>query len=165
MAIRDHIRHPVEWSADQLKTANLAVERAATRCASRRRCDDAPLPAVRRIEVADLKDVLARGLRDFGAYRTDVIFICIIYPLAGLILARLAFGYDMLPLLFPLASGFALIGPIAAVGLYEMSRRREQGVDITWADAFGVVRAPAFGAIVVLGLVLLAIFLLWLAAA
>ena len=102
---------------------------------------------------------------DFGAYRTDVIFICIIYPLAGLILARLAAGYDMLPLVFPLASGFALIGPVAAVGLYEMSRRREQGADITWLDAFGVLKAPAFGAIVVLGLVLLAIFLLWLAAA
>ena len=123
------------------------------------------VPAVRRIGVADLRDVLARGLADFGAYRTDVIFLCIIYPVAGLVLARVAFGYDMLPLLFPLASGFALIGPVAAVGLYEMSRRREQGAEITWADAFGVVKAPAFGAILVLGLVLLAIFLLWLAAA
>jgi uncharacterized membrane protein len=162
MATREHIRHPLEWGADQLKTANMAVERASH---SLRSPAEVGRPAVRKIEVADLMDVLAGGLRDFGAYRTDVIFLCIIYPLAGLLLVSVAFGYDMLPLLFPLASGFALIGPVAAVGLYEMSRRREQGVDITWADAFGVVRAPAFGAILVLGLILLAIFLLWLAAA
>ena len=130
-----------------------------------RRPDTPPLPAVRRIELADLRDALGKGLSDLGAYRSDVVFLCIIYPVAGLVLAWLVSGYDMLPLLFPLASGFALIGPVAAVGLYEISRRREQGVDITWADAFGVVRAPAFGAILVLGLVLLAIFLLWLAAA
>jgi uncharacterized membrane protein len=162
---RDHIRNPAEWSVDQLGAANEALGRAGH--ALRRPADsrDAPLPAVRRIGLADLKDVLARGLADFAAYRSDVLFICIIYPLAGLVLASLAFGYDMLPLIFPLASGFALIGPVAAVGLYEMSRRREQGATITWADAFGVVRSPAFGAILVLGLVLLAIFLLWLAAA
>ena len=165
MAIREHIRHPLEWSADQLRTANLAVERASHSLHSPADMDEATLPAVRKIELADLADVLASGLRDFGAYRTDVIFLCIIYPLAGLLLASLAFGYDMLPMMFPLASGFALIGPVAAVGLYEMSRRREQGVEITWADAFGVVRAPAFGAILVLGLILLAIFLVWLAAA
>jgi uncharacterized membrane protein len=165
MANRDHIRHPFEWGADQLKSAEQALERAGHSLRSPAETRDAPLPAVRKIELADLADVLASGVRDFGAYRTDVIFLCIIYPLAGLVLARLAFGYDMLPLLFPLASGFALIGPVAAVGLYEMSRRREQGVDINWADAFGVVRAPAFGAILVLGLLLLAIFLLWLAAA
>ena len=163
MAIREHIRHPLEWGADQLRTANLAVERASHYLHGPTESGGA-LP-VRKIELADLADVLASGLRDFAAYRTDVIFLCIIYPLAGLLLAAFAFGYDMLPMLFPLASGFALIGPVAAVGLYEMSRRREQGVDITWADAFGVVSAPAFGAILVLGLILLAIFLLWLAAA
>jgi uncharacterized membrane protein len=163
MAIRDQIRNPLEWGVDKLKTANDAVERAGDSLRSPDR--DAPLPVVRRIELADLREVLARGLGDFGAYRTDVVFLCIIYPVAGLVLAWLAFDYDMLPLLFPLASGFALVGPVAAVGLYEISRRREQGVDITWADAFGVVRAPAFGAVVVLGLLLLAIFLLWLAAA
>jgi uncharacterized membrane protein len=164
MAIREHIRHPLEWGADQLRTANLAVERASHSLHAPAQ-GEAALPAIRKIEVADLADVLASGVRDFGAYRTDVIFLCIIYPLAGLVLAALAFGYDLLPMLFPLASGFALIGPVAAVGLYEMSRRREQGVEITWADAFGVVAAPAFGAILVLGLILLALFLLWLAAA
>ncbi|MGH6896638.1 MAG: DUF2189 domain-containing protein [Geminicoccaceae bacterium] len=165
MTDRDHIRNPAEWSVDQVRGANQAVERAGHSLRRPAEARDAPLPAVRRIELADLKDVLARGLSDLGAYRTDVLFLCIIYPVAGLVLAWLAFGYDMLPLVFPLASGFALIGPVAAVGLYEISRRREHGDDITWADAFGVVRAPAFGAIVVLGLLLLAIFLLWLAAA
>jgi uncharacterized membrane protein len=120
---------------------------------------------VRRITIADLKDVLRSGIDDFAAYRSDVIFFCLIYTAGGLVLARLAAGYDLLPLIFPFASGFALIGPIAAVGLYEMSRRREEGHVVSWADAFRVVRAPAFGAIVALGLVLLAIFLLWLAAA
>jgi uncharacterized membrane protein len=165
MAIRDHIRNPAEWAVDQLTTAEHALERAGHSLRRPAETRYEPLPTVRRIELADLRDVLARGLSDFGTYRTDVIFVCIIYPVAGLVLARLAFGYDMLPLLFPLVSGFALIGPVAAVGLYEMSRRREEGVDISWADAFGVVRAPAFGAILVLGLLLLAIFLLWLAAA
>ena len=163
MAIREHIRHPLEWGSDQLRSANLAVERASHSLHGPT-AEGGALP-VRRIAIADLADVLASGLRDFGAYRTDVIFLCIIYPLAGLLLAALAFGYDLLPMLFPLASGFALLGPVAAVGLYEMSRRREQGVEISWGDAFGVVSAPAFGAILVLGLILLAIFLLWLAAA
>jgi uncharacterized membrane protein len=163
MTAKDHIRNPAEWGVDQVRTANEAVGRAGH--SLRSPTQDAAPPAVRRIELADLRDALAKGISDLGAYRSDVIFLCIIYPLAGLVLAWSAFGYDMLHLVFPLASGFALIGPVAAVGLYEISRRREQGVDISWVDAFGVVRAPAFGAILVLGLVLLAIFLLWLVAA
>jgi uncharacterized membrane protein len=159
MTSREHIRNPVEWTADQLSLASLTVGSLGH---SIRGSRDIPLPAVRRIKAADLKDVLMKGLEDFGAYRSDVIFICLIYPLVGLALAWLIFGYQLLPLLFPLASGFALVGPLAAVGLYEMSRRREQGDRISWIDAFGVIRSPAFGAILVLGLVLLAIFLLWM---
>ena len=158
----DHIRNPIEWGFDQIRFAALTLGSLAR---SVRGSEDAPLPAVSRIKAADLRDALVRGLGDFGAYRTDVIFLCLIYPVVGIVLGRLAFGYEMLPLLFPLASGFALVGPIAAVGLYEMSRRREQGIRITWVDAFGVIRSPGFGAILVLGLVLLAIFLLWLLAA
>jgi uncharacterized membrane protein len=159
------IRNPVEWSVDQFRHAASAVESAGRAGRRTRENLHSPAPAIRRISVGDLGDVLARGLDDFAAYRTDVIFLCVIYPLVGLVLARLAFGYDLLPLIFPLASGFALVGPLAAVGLNEMSRRREAGVAVTWADAFGVFRSPSFGAIVVLGLVLMAIFLLWLLAA
>jgi len=159
------IRNPIEWATDQLKLAGLAVGSASRAGGGAEEEFAAPLPEVRQIGVADLRDSLARGFDDFAAYRTDVVFLCIVYPIIGLVLGRLAFGYGMLPLLFPLASGFALVGPFAAVGLYEMSRRREQGVPIGWADAFAVLRSPAIGSILVLGLVLLALFALWLFAA
>jgi uncharacterized membrane protein len=156
------IRNPIEWGLDQLKHLNLAAGSTGRSLRRTRENLHSPLPAVRRIGATDLRDVLARGLDDFGANRTDVIFLCVFYPVVGLVLQRLAAGYEMLPLLFPLASGFALVGPVAAVGLYEMSRRREQGVNVGWTDAFGVVRSPSFGAIVLLGLLLTAIFVLWL---
>src|SRR5271166_2544545 len=159
------IRNPIEWATDQIKLAGLVVGSASRAGVGTEEDLERALPEVRRIGVADLKDVLARGINDFAAYRTDVIFLCVIYPVIGLVLGRLAFGYGMLPLLFPLASGFALVGPFAAVGLYEMSRRRERGGSVAWPDAFGVIGSRSFGAIVVLGLLLVAIFLFWLVAA
>jgi uncharacterized membrane protein len=159
------VRNPIEWSIDQLRLAGLAVESAGHALTDAAEEHRPGAVVVHRIGVADLRDALARGVEDFGAYRTDVIFLCVIYPFVGLVLGRLAFGYDMVPLLFPLASGFALIGPFAAVGLYEMSRRRERSLHVGWPDAFGVVRSPAFGKIAVLGSLLVAIFLLWLAVA
>ncbi|MGN6571141.1 MAG: DUF2189 domain-containing protein, partial [Pseudolabrys sp.] len=78
---------------------------------------------IRRIGVADLKDALRHGLDDFLAMPTHAIFLCLVYPVIGIVMARLAFGYSVLPLIYPLASGFALVGPFAALGLYEMSRR------------------------------------------
>jgi uncharacterized membrane protein len=123
------------------------------------------VPIVRRLGLADLAGALASGLEDFKANRTDVIFVCVIYPIVGLLLGRLASGYGLVPMLFPLASGFALVGPLAAVGLNEMSRRREQGEATSWVDAFGMLRAPSIGSIALLGLLLVAVFLLWLVAA
>jgi uncharacterized membrane protein len=121
--------------------------------------------SVRTVSFADLKEALAKGVDDFSAMPSYAIFLCIIYPIAGLVLGRLAIGYDVLPLLFPLTAGFALVGPFAAIGLYEMSRRREQGLDISWRHVFDVRHRPTFGAIVTLGVLLMAIFLVWLAVA
>jgi uncharacterized membrane protein len=121
--------------------------------------------AVRTVTPADLKDALAKGIDDFSAMPTFAIFLCLIYPIAGLVLGRLAIGYDVLPLLFPLMAGFALVGPFAAIGLYEMSRRREQGLDISWRHILDVRHRPTFGAILTLGLLLMAIFLIWIAVA
>jgi uncharacterized membrane protein len=122
-------------------------------------------PAIRRIGTGDLKDALARGLDDFLAMPTQMIFLALIYPVIGLILGRLTSGYDLLPLFYPLVAGFALIGPLAGVGLYEMSRRRERGLPVSWRDGFKVLNSHATRAIVILGALLMAIFLAWLAVA
>lgn len=159
------IRNPVEWGADQLRHTAQHMESVAHSVAGNGASARSRQPAVNRIRIADLKDVLKRGVEDFGAYRTDVAFLCIIYPVVGIFLAWMASDYDLLPLLFPAAAGFALLGPVAAVGLYEMSRRRERGDTASWADAFATLGSPSFGAILLLGLILLAIFLLWLGAA
>jgi uncharacterized membrane protein len=124
-----------------------------------------PVPGqlvVRRIGLADLKDALAKGIDDFYAMPTHAIFLCAIYPVIGLLLARLAFGYSILPLIYPLASGFALVGPFAALGLYELSRRREAGQDVSAWHAFDVLRSSSIGAIAALGFVLLVVFGIWI---
>ena len=165
MAMQDHIRNPLEWAWDHLKQTGHAVEATAHTMEGSWEDRDAAPPRVRRIGASDIGDALAQGFKDFGACRTDVIFLCLIYPIAGLIISRMAFDFGMVALIFPLVAGFALIAPLFGVGLYEMSRRRERGLGTGWTDAFGVVRAPAIGAILVLGLLLLALFCLWLSAA
>jgi uncharacterized membrane protein len=123
------------------------------------------LPAIRSIGFRDLKYALAKGLEDFRAMPTHVIFLSLIYPIAGIALWRATFGYDVVPLLYPLAAGFALIGPFAAIGLYELSRRRELGLDTSWKHAFDIIHSPSAWGLAALGLFLLAIFGVWLAVA
>jgi uncharacterized membrane protein len=125
----------------------------------------AAAPVIRTIGLSELHRALQRGWEDFKAVPSHAIILCIIYPVLGLMLARAVHGYSVLPLLFPLAAGFALLGPFAAVGLYEMSRRRERGEPATAWDAFEVVRSPSFGAMLGLGALLLALFVTWVATA
>jgi uncharacterized membrane protein len=122
-------------------------------------------PVIRRIGIADLQEALAKGIDDFYAMPTHAMFLCVIYPIVGLLLARLAFGYSILPLLYPLASGFALVGPVAALGLYELSRRREAGLPTSAVRAFDVLGSSSIGAITALALLLLTIFVIWVALA
>src|SRR6202166_3756022 len=120
---------------------------------------------IRKISLSDLSDALRLGWEDFKAVPSHAIILCVIYPVLGLVLFRMVLGYSVLPLLFPLAAGFTLIGPFAALGLYELSRRRERGEEAAAWDALHVLRAPSFGAMLELGTLLLVLFIVWIAAA
>ncbi|SDF49044.1 Uncharacterized membrane protein [Limimonas halophila] len=122
-------------------------------------------PAVRKLSIADLRDALTRGVNDFNARPTHIPFLCVIYPIVALIAGRAYAGYDFLPLIFPIIAGFALLGPVVAIGLYELSYRHERNEAMTWRDALSVVHSPAIRSIVILAAILLAIFLIWLAVA
>ncbi len=120
---------------------------------------------IRTIDNSSLMRALRLGWDDFKAAPSHALMLCAIYPVLGLVLARAAFGYAVLPLLFPLAAGFALVGPFAALGLYELSSRRDRGEDASAWDAFDVLRSPSFGSMLGLGTLLLALFVTWVATA
>ncbi len=148
------ILSPPTWIIDRLSRAAPVPDMAAA--------DPAITPRLRRLLRHDLTDALALGWRDFAHTRADVMFLCAFYPAMGLILARMASGQALVPLLFPLASGFALLGPLAALGLVELSRRRELGLPARWSNVFSVLRAPALFDIALMAALLVGLFLLWL---
>lgn len=156
------IGNPASWGAQALGGVAGGAGTLLARLGGR---PGAPLPQVRRLEPGDIGEALRLGLDDFAALRSDVIFICLLYPVIGASLAWAAFQHEFLPLVFPLLSGFALVGPLAGVGLYEMSRRREAGEQAGWADAFAVLRSPAIAPIAALGVVLLGLFIAWIVVA
>jgi uncharacterized membrane protein len=157
-----HIRNPFEIVVEQLTGAVSDAGDAAVK--KHEHAAVAP-PAVRRITTEDLRSALRAGAADLGAVRDDILFIGVVYPLAGLILARFLFSQNLIPLAFPLVAGFALIGPVAAIGLYEISRRRETGEPVNWTSGFKVFRSPALPSVLWLGVLMLVLFGLWMAAA
>ncbi|MGO4841884.1 DUF2189 domain-containing protein, partial [Rhizobiaceae sp. 2RAB30] len=105
---------------------------------------------------------LRRGLDDFWEKPSHYVFMCLIYPIVGVFLITWTSGGNALQLIFPLMAGFALLGPFFGIGLYEISRRREQGLDTSWAHAFDVRSSPALPAMAAIGIMLLALFVAWL---
>lgn len=124
--------------------------------------DTPAYPEIRDIRMADVVDCLRRGLDDFWVKPSHYVFVALIYPIAGLVFAYWTAGHNALPLLYPLMSGFAIVGPFAAIGLYEMSRRREMGLDTSWRHAFEVWRSPSIYSMIAVGIMLAVLFLVWL---
>jgi uncharacterized membrane protein len=122
-------------------------------------------PQINRVDLGDLALSLKRGWHDFLAAPTQLFFLCLVYPAFGFVIGRAAAGNALLPLVWPLLAGFALVGPVLAIGLYEVSRRRELGFPATWRDMFGVLKSPAIGGIFLLGLSLVATFVVWIGVA
>ena len=119
-------------------------------------------PVVRAITPADLKDALVKGLADFNAMPTHLVFLCLIYPIVTLLFARAYAGHDVLWLVFPLLAGYTLIGPLVAIGMYELSRRREKGLDFSRRKAFHVLQRHCSRSIAILGGLLMVIYVAWL---
>jgi uncharacterized membrane protein len=159
------IRNPIVFTWDQVKTAAANIDSAAHQDLARERVSGRARIGINRIGLADIRYALSHGMADFSADPTHYLFLCALYPVLGLVIGRFAFGYEVLPLVYPLVTGFALVGPVAALGIYEMSRRREAGAEVHWWNAFDVLRSPAIGSILKLVVGLAVIFVLWLVAA
>lgn len=115
------------------------------------------LPSIRRVSVQRPFSWLARGWSDMRENLGASLAYGIFFALIGY--ALLAFAAPR-PYLFSTAiSGFLLIGPLSAAGLYEISRRREQGVSTTLTASITGLRQHAdvlfhFGILLALTLVL-----------
>ncbi len=156
------IGNPLSWLLQGAETTSHHVGQSVSEMRS---TGAAAMPEARKLSMDDIIHSLAAGLEDFAACRSDAMFLVLFYPIIGIALIVMSLSMNLLPLVVPMIMGFAILGPVAAVGLYEMSSRREAGMETRWMDAFAVIRSPSFGAILVLGLYLAALFIIWLVAA
>lgn len=152
------IGNPLTWTAKAILNISHIFGTATRSLGSQ----TTTTPETRKITQADLKAALRKGYKDFTGFRSEVLVLVVIYPIIGVCLAAVSFDMSLLPMLFPLLAGFLLLGPVAATGMYEMSRQKERGQHVDWSTAFRAFRAQRIGPVLVLGMYLLALFVGWL---
>jgi uncharacterized membrane protein len=125
----------------------------------------AEAPRIRPVGPGAVSAALRAGWADFMARPTHIPFLFLVYPVIGVLITFVAFDYNLMPMVFPLIAGFALVGPITAVGVFELSRRRERGEAPRLADALAIFRHPSAGAMLRVALLLFLLFVVWLVVA
>ncbi|MGF1552309.1 MAG: DUF2189 domain-containing protein [Paracoccaceae bacterium] len=118
---------------------------------------------VRRLSARDFRYALRAGLADFLARPTHSVWLMIHYPLTGLGLTWISFGYDILPLAAIMTTGFALVGPVALLGLLALSRAREIAPQESALRALGRIGMDKVLGVLVVALILAVLYALWLA--
>src|SRR4029453_14420051 len=117
---------------------------------------------IRTIGLNDLWRALKEGYDDFNAMPTLAVFFWVVFPLFVLLLTLLLVGKNLLYLAFPMVAGLTLIGPAVSVFLFEMSRRRERGLDVRWRSTFDFVHSASFAPILALSVLMMALYVAWL---
>ena len=117
-------------------------------------------PVVRPIAAADIAEALGQGLRDFQAMPLLGLMFGGLYVAGGVLIVLSLTAFGMVYLAYPIAAGFSLIGPFVAIGLYEMSRRREAGQPVTLGAIWSAVRSRS--ELGWMAFVTLFIFLVWM---
>jgi uncharacterized membrane protein len=134
----------------------------ATQTISAPRRERSKLISVRSISDEDLRFALKQGYEDFGDLRGDLVFAGLIYTLIGLAAVVMTTSAPLMPFFFPVVAGVALLGPVAAVGFYELARRREEGREVHWFNFLDVRKRPSLDDMGVVAGLLLLIFFGWL---
>ncbi|MFY0594943.1 MAG: DUF2189 domain-containing protein [Cognatishimia sp.] len=155
------IGNPLSWGAQALGDAGQTAGEVAIHLGSHAQAE----PKIQTININDVHAALSLGWQDVLRFRSDVLALVVIYPMIGFALTFLAFEQALLPMLFPMAAGFALLGPVASIGMYEISRQQEESGTASWGSALSALRGRVIGPVMILGLFMLGWFMLWMAAA
>ncbi len=97
------------------------------------------MPKVNKITAEDITESLKAGFSDFLARPFMSGFFGLFYAVFGLLFVWCLVWLGKIWMIIPAAVGFPLIAPFAAAGLYEMSRRLQEGKSFGWSEILGVM--------------------------